>query len=88
MGWSGMPFSRISILAPRGGSDLQRLNGIRWMIISILAPRGGSDGKSSIPVEILANFNPRSPRGERHNFVRRGVYSDGFQSSLPAGGAT
>ncbi len=56
--------------------------------ISIHAPRGGSDNGlvfSQIPI---TDFNPRSPRGERPGRLRLYADNGGFQSTLPAGGAT
>ena len=35
-------------------------------VISIHAPRVGSDSKSIVNGNIIGDFNPRSPRGERH----------------------
>ena len=65
----------ISIHAPRAGSDQpwrqQRQGGQR---ISIHAPRAGSDGiLSEFALTIPADFNPRSPCGERRQYhaVRR-----------------
>ena len=55
----------ISIHAPRMGSDT--LGAKRYMLddISIHAPRMGSDYPWGIFVTAYANFNPRSPHGER-----------------------
>ena len=56
--------------------------------ISIHAPRTGSDMVSGRSAGLSADFNPRSPHGERHGAEahrqRRGL----FQSTLPARGAT
>ena len=57
--------------------------------ISIHAPRVGSDVEQSpLANTTTANFNPRSPRGERpfgfRDFLGAGI----FQSTLPAWGAT
>ena len=57
----------ISIHAPRGGSDKGGLAIDREPIISIHAPRGGSDGSQGFVRDSSGNFNPRSPRGERHH---------------------
>ncbi len=56
--------------------------------ISIHAPRTGSDGCSTAGQHFRVNFNPRSPHGERPCRVRRYAVSQGFQSTLPARGAT
>ena len=56
---------RISIHAPRVGSDRGHKRHAQGHPISIHAPRVGSDGRDSMPVLGGADFNPRSPRGER-----------------------
>ena len=43
---------RISIHAPRVGSDLQRLEEVRQSVISIHAPRVGSDEPHALPIRI------------------------------------
>ena len=55
----------ISILAPRGGSDIIEDLRLRVNLISILAPRGGSDRTRRMCLSASTYFNPRSPRGER-----------------------
>ena len=57
-------------------------------LISIHAPRTGSD--SDNPHDILKSgyFNPRSPHGERLALAMWCVLNHGFQSTLPARGAT
>ena len=55
----------ISIHAPRTGSDLQRLGQLNRPTISIHAPRTGSDKRCWKDCCSPANFNPRSPHGER-----------------------
>ena len=57
---------QISIHAPREGSDLVRVGCRGGDIISIHAPREGSDGLQAGSIGQSRNFNPRSPRGERH----------------------
>ena len=81
----------ISIHAPRGGSDALpacRVAGVQ-PDISIHAPRGGSDLLHEQPNGESPDFNPRSPRGERHSDdnLKSGA-TEKFQSTLPAGGAT
>ena len=79
---------RISIHAPRTGSDGSYFQIPHTMGISIHAPRTGSDGFTTLMLCGCVNFNPRSPHGER----RRPLYSFAcsylFQSTLPARGAT
>ena len=55
--------------------------------ISIHAPRTGSDGRAGAYGADAADFNPRSPHGERRllSYTHRKVT---FQSTLPARGAT
>ena len=56
----------ISIHAPRGGSDISPQVPRKVTIaISIHAPRGGSDMLTIVFGSPGADFNPRSPRGER-----------------------
>ena len=64
----------ISIHAPRVGSD--SLHNVVTLIdieISIHAPRVGSDSAPSPPGGGTKYFNPRSPCGERHDYVRSGT---------------
>ena len=56
--------------------------------ISIHAPRTGSDPQRSAGIRIPANFNPRSPHGERPALLRWRRWRRGFQPTLPARGAT
>ena len=79
---------RISIHAPRGGSDLQRGKQNFNTRISIHAPRGGSDLYTGPEPEPSRDFNPRSPWGERHGKNARIRTLKSFQSTLPVGGAT
>ena len=58
-------------------------------LISIHAPRTGSDAAASRTAPAATDFNPRSPHGERRSRgrpLRAGAH--GFQSTLPARGAT
>ena len=104
-------FFRISIHAPREGSDIvEKIKGI-FKFISIHAPREGSDTRrpyrhgdrqifqstlpargatvSQLPPSLtFSNFNPRSPRGERHCTRALAARANAFQSTLPARGAT
>ena len=79
---------RISIHAPRGGSDRRHWSWISQPMISIHAPRGGSDRQRIRLPGQLWHFNPRSPWGERPVTTRTTTPSSGFQSTLPVGGAT
>ena len=79
----------ISIHAPRVGSDPSKINDYNVYNISIHAPRVGSD----LPAHRGgwgndADFNPRSPCGERLEQVRNGIFIAAFQSTLPVWGAT
>ena len=60
-------YDKISIHAPRGGSDFFLFHIIHpsYIKISIHAPRGGSDTISRIVTCGKHYFNPRSPWGER-----------------------
>ena len=77
----------ISIHAPRTGSDPSRQWSLARPDISIHAPRTGSDGRAGAYGADAADFNPRSPHGERRllSYTHRKVT---FQSTLPARGAT
>ena len=78
----------ISIHAPRTGSDaaLRVLRVIRR--ISIHAPRTGSDTFALQNRALFVHFNPRSPHGERRQRRTATRGKGGFQSTLPARGAT
>ena len=78
----------ISIHAPRTGSDYFRRNGIRRTHISIHAPRTGSDKAQHPQRSSFWDFNPRSPHGERQYVDLTSDAIIGFQSTLPARGAT
>ena len=79
---------RISIHAPRTGSDNINYKAYGTPQISIHAPRTGSDPTSAGMFLVTSNFNPRSPHGERQ--VMRPYWDavSAFQSTLPARGAT
>ena len=57
-------------------------------MISIHAPRTGSDEMQYVVLDMVRNFNPRSPHGERLNCFRNSPCINAFQSTLPARGAT
>ena len=73
---------------PARGATWELLRHCVRNFISIHAPRTGSDYKAMTDEIYLIYFNPRSPHGERHH--RRGGHARirGFQSTLPARGAT
>ena len=79
---------RISIHAPRTGSDppfdYNRINAY----ISIHAPRTGSDSAPAFAPDAAEHFNPRSPHGERPEDDIEDSRLLVFQSTLPARGAT
>ena len=79
----------ISTHAPRTGSDEKMLSEWRRITISTHAPRTGSDMCAALYLlHHSADFNPRSPHGERR-CQRRGSCGRGrFQPTLPARGAT
>ena len=78
----------ISIHAPRTGSD-KRLFAQRHAVqISIHAPRTGSDRTRRRLLRQDTHFNPRSPHGERRDGRDARPPCAGFQSTLPARGAT
>ena len=56
--------------------------------ISIHAPRTGSDKPIKFFFLFVANFNPRSPHGERRDPGFYESWDEIFQSTLPARGAT
>ena len=78
----------ISIHAPRTGSDDARFHALAHVHISIHAPRTGSDKPCLLAQHQKADFNPRSPHGERRDFCRKSGRNQAFQSTLPARGAT
>ena len=79
---------RISIHAPRGGSDLYQ---VRDILASLdFNPRSpwGERRHLGPGAVVDLDFNPRSPWGERLQSGDRNITADGFQSTLPVGGAT
>ena len=76
-----------STLPARGATLLHKKRAV-LQGISIHAPRTGSDRKIKPPGCVSADFNPRSPHGERHDTTFFGVCPTSFQSTLPARGAT
>ena len=83
------PFDmRISIHAPRVGSDRPPPRQPGAGVISIHAPRVGSDGPEHTGLPGTPDFNPRSPCGERPAVSAFKTSADKFQSTLPVWGAT
>ena len=84
------PAMRISIHAPRAGSDSRPQilkSGEVSKFQSTLPVRGATlpMGDLTCPMDY---FNPRSPCGERHYSLTIYYYEDIFQSTLPVRGAT
>ena len=77
--------SRISIHAPREGSDILLLQLLRFLMISIHAPREGSDHHKGVDNIVHWNFNPRSPRGERHLRISGHLSAQDFNPRSPRG---
>ncbi|SHI85503.1 hypothetical protein SAMN05444373_101239 [Thermoclostridium caenicola] len=78
----------ISIHAPHTGSDAHGQSQLQQGHISIHAPHTGSDGIQGFNGQYPANFNPRSPYGERRRSLRYTMRPLIFQSTLPIRGAT
>ena len=70
------------------GSDVITCTVLMQYQISIHAPRMGSDYGYAEKADKRHYFNPRSPHGERHGEFNNSSVSNGFQSTLPAWGAT
>ena len=84
---SGFP-ARFQSTLPARGATSPDADGFHVRAISIHAPRTGSDMKYQRDVNIVINFNPRSPHGERRVTTFSGFGWMRFQSTLPARGAT
>ena len=76
-----------STLPARGATQSRTCHSCKKRI-SIHAPREGSDKLIAILTALRQNFNPRSPRGERHLVNIIILRKNLFQSTLPARGAT
>ena len=83
------PPSRISIHAPRTGSDdeADKADNKLYKFQSTLPARGATYFLYVFPPCVF-NFNPRSPHGERRFDAGQDAPLDLFQSTLPARGAT
>ena len=77
---------KISIHAPRVGSDICFFQVLRFSQISIHAPRVGSDQFMRGHASTGADFNPRSPCGERQWYTAgRGGKRGNFNPRSPCG---
>ena len=80
---------RISIHAPREGSDYgQERQNPKRLYFNPRSPRGERHGVPKPEPCACRYFNPRSPRGERPGRSHGAGGTHGFQSTLPARGAT
>ena len=79
---------RISIHAPRTGSDKMIFAGMCLAIFQSTLPARGATGSHQAAESQQDDFNPRSPHGERHIVYVFITFSLQFQSMLPARGAT
>ena len=80
--------TRFNPRSPRGERPAHPAGGHRGLLVSIRAPRAGSDQSLCLSRCMPCGFNPRSPRGERLGIQHRTRQVRGFQSALPARGAT
>ena len=78
----------ISIHAPRTGSDLLggRCAGAGEHF-NPRSPHGERHFRHALQAD-QRHFNPRSPHGERPAYIKYVEFIEGFQSTLPARGAT
>ena len=74
--------------SPHGERHSGQTSTFKARRISIHAPRTGSDGVPERHRATEHDFNPRSPHGERLTPRTRPSRNAGFQSTLPARGAT
>ena len=85
----GVPYTLISIHAPREGGD--RLFGDmppKTIHFNPRPPRGGRQSSTIGKRKISDYFNPRPPRGGRRVICHSRQQDRGFQSTPPARGAT
>ena len=73
---------------PARGATCADFHRLLHIVISIHAPRTGSDRRCRPRCSARRNFNPRSPHGERRGTSTHMRRREGFQSTLPARGAT
>ena len=87
--FSGVDQFAISIHVPREGHDQTYLaDAYRCRKISIHVPREGHDNMVLIRDIARPNFNPRAPRGARHQGHSETETETEFQSTCPARGTT
>ena len=77
-------FSFQSTLPARGATPASSFPVSKYLI-SIHAPREGSDSLTAGAFSSSIDFNPRSPRGERHGQIRVGTSSTNFNPRSPRG---
>ena len=82
---AGRCFGRISIHAPRVGSDRVLSSVTSPIDISIHAPRVGSDGYVAVFRDDENDFNPRSPCGERRSARQDCQQGSDFNPRSPCG---
>ena len=70
---------------PVWGATMTREEAIKWLEISIHAPRVGSDYDAGRSDQVVGNFNPRSPCGERRADSQRSKNSENFNPRSPCG---
>ena len=81
--------SKISIHAPRAGSDLVHIMQVcRHIDFNPRSPCGERPCFQGQDCPLHKDFNPRSPCGERQDAVVLHALADQFQSTLPVRGAT
>ena len=80
------PAERISIHAPRTGSDRGLRHKVAMLGISIHAPRTGSDRPGQRELRNQAHFNPRSPHGEYWDDINK-AYSAYISIHAPRTGS-
>ena len=72
---------------PAGGATRRLAPSAVFLHFNPRSPQGERHIYSG-PYAVWRNFNPRSPQGERRQFIIPHADNGGFQSTLPAGGAT
>ena len=82
------PISGFQSTLPIRGATTLASDGCMMLIISIHAPHTGSDPRQRLRPRCPANFNPRSPYGERPHPLGTVTIPAVFQSTLPMRGAT
>ena len=74
---------------PAGGATYEVFTALCKLLISIHAPRGGSDFNLTNKQAKVLDISIHAPRGgSDRNFEFYRTFAYGFQSTLPAGGAT